>query len=83
MKTKQLKTKQLTSLTSWGDCCQLASDLYGTADRCDGNRAERFIAGWVNSADMIDDGELDENDWEAVKPFVLSEVLNYEPKLLS
>jgi len=82
-KLTTLPIDRVTSLRCWGGCCVLASDLYGTEDRCDGSRAERFIAGWTNAADMIEVDELDERDWEAVKTVVLSEVLNHEPALFA
>jgi hypothetical protein len=54
MNSTQLK-RRLLKLKTRDDACQLASDLYGTAENSTGTIAERFIAGWVNAMDMVDE----------------------------
>lgn len=78
---KSTLIKRLRSLRTRDDCCALAVDLYGTEEKCEGTIAERFIAGWVNAMDMVDENHSDViingevNDANFVR-YSLSEVEN-------
>lgn len=69
-------TATYSDVQDWGDACTLASVLYGCEELCDGTPAESFTAGWVNAADMIDAGQLDQNDDAEVLRFVFAEFDN-------
>ena len=65
--------KKLKGIKNWDDACQLANS---NGQDCEGTPQECFNAGWVNAADMIDDGELDATDDKEVIRIVLHELNN-------
>lgn len=83
MTNTQLR-KRIESLRSWFDACVLAAALHGTRKDSNGTLAECFLAGWVNTADMIDAGTIDnltgkrvtEDDFDLLKQYICSETNN-------
>jgi len=66
-----------SKIKNWDDACDAAGSLpYGTEEKCEGTRAETFLAGWVNAADMIEDKELKEDDDASILRFVFAEFDN-------
>jgi len=82
MKTSTLKTR-IQNLRDSSDCCDLAADLYGTDQNCEGNLAECFVAGWVNAMDCIEEGSIDRDDENEFLRICLNEVNNCYPETLN
>lgn len=66
-----------STIKNWNEACSLSASLpFGTEQNCEGTRAETFLAGWVNAADMIQDNELDADNDELVLQFIFAEFDN-------
>jgi len=61
------------------ECCQLASDWYGTREDCEGTPKECFVAGWVNAMDRIDEGTLGRDNDKGFVAIALHEIDNMYP----
>jgi len=64
-----------SKVKNWDDACNV-NIPYSTSQNSAGNELETFLAGWVNAADMIDEGTLDKNDDTEVLRCVFSEFDN-------
>ena len=74
----------MNDITNWDEACSYCAEELplGTKQDSEGTVEECFLSGWVNAADMIDDGELDWTDDAEVLRFVFSEVRNMHPESL-
>jgi len=71
------KSINYSSVIDWDSACNVAAELpHGTEEKCEGSKDETFLAGWVNTADMIDAGEVDPNNDKQVLGFVFAEFDN-------
>lgn len=74
--TKRSLEKKIKALQNYDEACSLAADLYGTECKCDGTLAECFVNGWLNTADMIESGLLNRDDWANVRVYLLADTAN-------
>lgn len=69
--------QRIEAAKDWHDCCDISAGISNLVNQnCEGTLGECFLAGWTNAADMIEDGQLDQEDWNEVKRFVFSETSN-------
>ena len=66
-----------SKVVDWESAGNLISELpHDTKQNSEGNEAETYLAGWVNAADMIEEGTLEAEKIEDVLRCVFSEFDN-------
>lgn len=68
--------QRLAALQDADDACVLAAEIGDVREDCNGDMAERFLAGWTNAMDMRDEGNPEVETDKGFLHYCLCEVHN-------